>query len=367
MGLKLILMNYGFCRNLGGIERFLYEISNEYVKQGLDVSIFTKLTGNIYNLKNNRIKLVVHGVPDLKKHLLFIKPLTLSLYIKKIAKNLPFHDIVIARHPYYTFAMSYLKNYKQLIYVPALCYPRYQFMIANFKEKFWATVWYLQYYFIELRALQAAHKICVLSYKKRNEIKKFYKLKKEVNVVYPGVDTEHFKPDSTKKADTFTFLYAGRFSKEKRLDFLIKAFKAISKNSKLILLGEGNEKIKLQTLALRLNLIKEIEFLEATHTPAKVYPRADVICLPSKYEGFGHVVLEAMACGLVPIVYHTAGVAEIIKNKVGFVCKNNKEFICAMKKLNNKKVAINELSNKARETALKYSWEKTAKKIIDFS
>jgi glycosyltransferase involved in cell wall biosynthesis len=69
----------------------------------------------------------------------------------------------------------------------------------------------------------------------------------------------------------------------------------------LVLIGEGEEAESLTSLARELGVHTDVEFLGFQHNPYKYMARADVFALPSLWEGFGRVLVEAMACG-VPVI-----------------------------------------------------------------
>jgi glycosyltransferase involved in cell wall biosynthesis len=95
-------------------------------------------------------------------------------------------------------------------------------------------------------------------------------------------------------------LSAGRLSKEKDYSMLIRAFAKVwakRPSARLAILGEGTERAPLQELIAELNLKHCVRLLGFK---ANVFPymsRATVFVLPSRFEGFGNVLVEAMVCG----------------------------------------------------------------------
>ncbi|MCD5381652.1 MAG: glycosyltransferase [Candidatus Pacebacteria bacterium] len=108
-----------------------------------------------------------------------------------------------------------------------------------------------------------------------------------------------------------SFLYVGRFSSEKNVSLLIKAFKIASKGfpeARLTLLGSGYLKKKLQNQVSDLNLETRVIFQDWTDSVANVMQAHDVLCLSSDHEGWAMVILEAAAAGM-PIVTTDVGCA----------------------------------------------------------
>jgi len=132
---------------------------------------------------------------------------------------------------------------------------------------------------------------------------------------------------SYKSSQSKIILSIGRMHMQKGFDTLIKGFKkskAVKLKWKLILIGNGPEKRKLQNLSKLLNLGNNIKFINYTN-PYKWYKKAGIFALFSRYEGMPNVVLEAASFKL-PIIISkdTGGALDIVKNnKSGVVVKNN--------------------------------------------
>jgi glycosyltransferase involved in cell wall biosynthesis len=107
--------------------------------------------------------------------------------------------------------------------------------------------------------------------------------------------------------------FVGRLSPEKNVDGLIKALGESSINFKLIVVGDGRERAKLENLTKKLNLEREVVFLgQRPHQEALAIMKAcDVLILPSKTEVFPTVVLEALALGRPVISTRVGGVVEV--------------------------------------------------------
>lgn len=110
---------------------------------------------------------------------------------------------------------------------------------------------------------------------------------------------------------------AGRLVKCKDYPNLFRAFGIIFQKQpvRLVILGRGPEKYKLKQLADELGLSKNIAFLGFQENPYKYMKKASVFVLSSLQEGFGNVIVEAMACGA-PVVATDCptGPGEIIEN-----------------------------------------------------
>jgi len=146
-----------------------------------------------------------------------------------------------------------------------------------------------------------------------------------LSVVYNGVDLEHFHPrnrgrhrtaaraDAGLPADAWTILFVGSGFPRKGLATLIEAFGVLpDRTARLVVIGKGDAS-PFQELARRLGVAERIVWLGPREDAERWYGAADVVALPSRYEPFGNVHLEALASG-VPVVASTAaGGAEAIR------------------------------------------------------
>lgn len=94
----------------------------------------------------------------------------------------------------------------------------------------------------------------------------------------------------------------GRLTRQKGFDILIEAFAGLrNQSARLAILGIGPDKECLRNQARRLNVADRISFPGFVARPVEWLAHADLFILPSRWEGFGHVIVEAMAAG-VPVV-----------------------------------------------------------------
>lgn len=160
---------------------------------------------------------------------------------------------------------------------------------------------------------------------------------------------------------------AGRLVDCKDYPTLLKAFSLVVKErpARLAILGKGPEEFKLKKLVNTWGLFKSVDFLGFQENPFKYMKRASVFTLSSLQEGFGNVIIEAMACG-VPVVSTDcpAGPGEIIENgKNGILIPvGDYKFLseAILKVLDNSSLVKN-LSRNGLERAKDFSIEKSVK------
>jgi glycosyltransferase involved in cell wall biosynthesis len=94
----------------------------------------------------------------------------------------------------------------------------------------------------------------------------------------------------------------GRLSEQKGFDSLLNAFAKIdNKRIELVILGEGPLRIKLETQAKQLGVRDRVHLPGFINNPFEILEQASLFVLSSRWEGFGNVLVEALACG-VPVV-----------------------------------------------------------------
>ena len=111
----------------------------------------------------------------------------------------------------------------------------------------------------------------------------------------------------------------GRFSPEKGMDVLLDAFALLARrieNAHLVLVGDGQERPKLEAQAGSFRLNGRVHFVGSCETPGDYVADADVFVLPSRSEGIPNAVLEAMAMGKPVVATAVGGVPEIITDGV---------------------------------------------------
>lgn len=119
-------------------------------------------------------------------------------------------------------------------------------------------------------------------------------------------------------------IFAGRFSKVKGIDLIIRAFSLLNRDipeSHLLLVGKGEEEGNLRRLVSELN-VKNVKFLGSIshEVMPEILNCSDVLVLASHTEGMPTVALEALACGIPVISTRVGDVPRIIRNeRIGFL------------------------------------------------
>ena len=180
---------------------------------------------------------------------------------------------------------------------------------------------------IEREILERANCVVATSPQEQETLRSLVSTRGQVEVIPCGTDTNNFRLTSKTHARTKlklgshekVILYVGRFDERKGIETLVKACSLLKEkgvqNLKLLIIGgssedmpDGDERKRIE------NLVDQLGLKESTVFAGRIghdvlplyYTAADVCVIPSHYEPFGLVAIEAMACG-VPVVASNVG------------------------------------------------------------
>jgi len=296
-----------------------------------------------------------------------------ELYKKRFKKNQ--FKLIICRYPIYVKASLDYFNNCDVVYVPPAVYhqatktmrkklPFFRYIEKTLTGKVMKK--------IEKSIINKVY-VRPLSNLIKKELESNYGKIKKVEVLKPGVDLKRFFPSKQKKREKIV-LYVGRLSYEKNPSSAVEAFNLVkNKKAKLLLIGKemGDEECKeTRELVKKYGLGKRVKFLGRKNNPEVYMRKASVFILPSIYETFGHVLLEAMASGLPCIAFKpndriiTASDEIIKQGKTGFLVKNEKEMAEKINLLLEDEKLREKMARQARKEAEKYSWRKTAEELL---
>lgn len=162
----------------------------------------------------------------------------------------------------------------------------------------------------------------VSHYLRRKTIEEF-QIEREISVVHNFVDTEKYHPESENcirehfaPEGEKILMHASNFRPVKRVGDVVRVFERVRREmpAKLLLVGEGPERLFVQQLIRDLKLTQDVHFLGQQDYLEEPLACADLFLLPSEQESFGLVALEAHACGVPVIANHTGGIPEVVES-----------------------------------------------------
>ena len=191
----------------------------------------------------------------------------------------------------------------------------------------------------------------------------------DVTVIFPGVDTDWFVPDSTtQRAQIPTFLYVGRLKRYKGIDSLLEAMVRLRSSgveTELQIVGRGDDLDRLQKLTARLDLEGTVRFLGFVDEEEKrsLLRRAWSVVFPSAKEGWGIVNVEAAACGTPAVASDSPGLRESVRDGVTGILVPHGDAAAlaeALERIATERELVAGLGRDARHFAETLSWERAA-------
>ncbi|MFC1488227.1 glycosyltransferase family 4 protein [Thermodesulfobacteriota bacterium] len=221
----------------------------------------------------------------------------------------------------------------------------------------------------------------------KEQLLKLYNIpESKIRVIHPGVSIERF---SALDKETCRFEIRQRYGLSqndvvvlfvsmnfelKRLDLLLKGIAALvgsvnnTSGLKLLVVGKGNNKRYL-TIARDLGISERVIFAGVTREVEKYYLASDIFALPSRFDTFGLVVLEAMAAGLPVIISRSMGARDVVDAGMnGFVLPDlptPSDMATALGLLMDRETRM-KIGENCRRVAFKYSWDRAANEVAQY-
>lgn len=227
-----------------------------------------------------------------------------------------------------------------------------------------------------------ANRIIAVSCTMKNELCWLYKIPNDkIDVIKNAIDPGKYKiradPSRTKEKYGVPplapiVLFAGRIEYQKGPDLLVEAVPKVLENHrevKFVFAGEGGMRTHLQRRVAELGVEWAAKYLGMI--PYRKYIEllnsADIVCIPSRNEPFGIVLLEAWAAGRPVVVTNVGGLEENVENFVdGVKVRPNPESIAwGINHLFNNPDLMEQISKKGREKVRKFRWPDTVEKLMN--
>lgn len=312
----------------GGLEKYSLKIIDKYLEMGFLVTLLTtEVSYSVENKKN--LKIIILKIP---KILSLFKLLLFNMKCKKwLKKNNSKVIFSFDRTTFYTHTrlgnglhLSYLKRKKNFENV-------FYYFLNKFNPKN-LFILYLERKGLKQKDLK---KIIVNSKMVQNELLSTFNINpKNIQVVHNGVEFEEvendfnaWKNEKNKNIEKlnlnnkdYHFLFVGNDYKRKGLIPLLKALSKIhDKPFHLSILGKENNIEKFKNLVKELNLENNVTFFGKREDIINFYQIADCLIIPSFYDPFSNVAIEALSMGVFVITSQFNGAKEILNDKTGVV------------------------------------------------
>ena len=377
--------------HLGGIQISTHKIAKGLIKKGYDVSILCERSNE--SLKEfelmDGIKVYRYPKPNFSPAFKIFSYQIQQKNFKKFAEHFfptKKFDIIFSRFFLFVEPTREVTPKTKLIYLqPSIIYIATKKMMKNTPKIYNKIVFYFKTKFgfhLEKKALNLSDVVLTRSSSMKEINKRFLGYAGKQKIFTQIVDTNKFKPVKKNKfllkklglENKKIALCVCRMTSDKNVLTLIKMFEKLPKKYALILIGGGGDIDLLKKYVEQNKLNKKIVFLGERKDPENYYNLGDIFVLASEQEGFPNVFLEAMASGLPIIGFHSdppkinMPTEDIVKKKAcGFAVKDEKEMAEKIDLLLSDDKLRKKMGKAAVQESKKYSWEKTAKKIIELA
>ncbi len=180
-------------------------------------------------------------------------------------------------------------------------------------------------------AINKSDVVTVVSEDLKRETLQHFNIENEIQTIPNFIDVSLYQnriDDKLRinfaKDQEFIITHISNFRKVKRVKDVVKIFDKVNKKipSRLLMIGDGPERIQAEELCRELGLENKVKFLGKLKVIEKILAISDVFVLPSETESFGLVALEAMASKTAVISTNSGGISEVnIEGKTGFLSK----------------------------------------------
>ena len=289
---KIIICSPSKNNIVGGVERFCYLLKDVLVKKGFEVEIL--------------------GKEDIEKSLIWklfkkIKGLDLVILgylLGKLAdKNKP---VLVITNGLYGFSTKSISiNIQHGTFAKASDRIDKNFFKKLIRKYFWG--------FFEKIAVQKAVKVVAVSKETKESVEKYYQ-RKDAEIILNSLDTKLFVKKDKLESRKFLnlpenkkiILFVGRLTYEKSPGIVYELAKKFEKDDIFLVLATDRK--------LNWNLNNLIFLLNFPYEKLPyLYSACDVFILPSKHEGFGFTLIEAMACELPFVISKVGGASELLE------------------------------------------------------
>lgn len=350
----------------GGVAAYVYNISEKLAQRGHKVTVITRGSwGKTYhtmvgNVDVYRVRFIPSYPFHLQPHGFFIKQLLNSLESS--------FDILHLHSPLMPFIRTSLP-------IVATEHGTVKGFIDNLDlidlYSLVAKVSRRMYVSIDRKIAERADRVIAVSNACAQELREWYGLKKDIEVIYNGVDVRFFTPANRNHNQAY-ILYCGALITKKGLPDLIRSATYICQeypDMRFILAGDGPLEKQLKRLVHQLGLDNNFSFIGylGRNELLGYYQNATICVLPSYHEGLPTVLLEAMSCEIPTVATSVAGNSEVVKDgETGFLVPPHqpKRLAEAILTLLGDKKLRQEMGARARKQALElYDWEVIISKI----
>jgi glycosyltransferase involved in cell wall biosynthesis len=374
--LRICLLSKQFPPGVGGAETYAHELANGLAERGHEVDVYTQWVDTPSEEADVHENVSVYRICGARRKLVAFETIRFS-YIARRAIDVEKYDIIHGTMmPPSPIAVLPFNNVETPVVVTSHGTSLDETRAVALETP---ADYLLKFFFYPLNVLmdyivgKQADGVIAISDHAYQKLTTAYGLDVEkVTMIPHGVDTEWFYPRENRhpavSQEQITLLYVGRLGARKGLDLALEALAEVDiQNVEFLIAGTGRHEDTLRELAHDLDIADSVRFLGyvSDEQLPLLYSSADAFILPSKYEGFGLVLLEAMACGT-PVIGADAGGIPTAIDTCGSGFTPNRtvsQFAKSIEKIiqnDETRIAMSETGLQASQQA---SWRTVAEKV----
>ena len=352
--LGVLLISPFFSPNIGGVETHLDDLVTFLQKSNIYTSVHTYSPLTIHssswksyeskgNIEIHRYKWISGNFFNIFENFLIIQFLYLVpyLFLRTVIWMVFNHNKISVIHSHGISAaiigyfLSNVFHKKHIISIHA---------IYDYLDKVSPFVIFL---------LNHSSQVYTLSQASKDQLISWGVNQSKLSVFSYWIDLDRFNDIHQADQNIFTFLFVGRLISRKGINLFLDASKHFPE-FQFIVIGSGPESTSVARFSKSSKNVKYIGQID-NHQLTKYLTKSSVLCVPSLYkEGFGRVIMEALACGIPVIASNLGGIPEALDSSVSILFKPNiQDFSNAIKTISDIKT-YNKLKVNCRKYALKH-------------
>ncbi len=268
--------------------------------------------------------------------------------------------------------LAFLLNKIELPRSVVTCYDLIPWVYYKNRSRYWIG---------NIEGLQKADRIITISEFSKQEIIKSAGIPGDkIDVIYCGVDRSVFFPNRDRTPlkgcgigeKQKVLLYVGSEEPRKNLGIIFEVLATILQEDPDVVLlkvgspGMSGDRKSTLNLIKSLNIEDSVIFTEDVPEEmlAKYYNAADLFIFPSRYEGFGLPIIEAMACGCPVVAADTSSIPEVVEGAALLKDPDDSRgFVDSIQDVLNDTASKNDLVLKGKRRIANFNWDKSAEKM----
>ena len=208
-------------------------------------------------------------------------------------------------------------------------------------------------------AIKRADHIITISEHTKKDVMRYLRIpEKKITVTPLAAD---LTPKKVARS-THTMLYVGSLDPRKNIEVILRALRFVP-DVRLRMVGhpQFNRQHEIERAASALGVAQQLDWIGPVEDIAKEYAKATICVMPSRYEGFGLTVIEAMACSCPVLAANTSSLPEVGGDAALYFNPDDHQALASLiKKVINSPRLQKELQKRGKKRAKLFTWENTA-------